>query len=463
MKIKKSFIAMGMLAFAAFPLAATAQDSGERYTPRGEQANTVLTQSEIDDLIAQARASGVAVSDEAEVRYVGGSEEAVETVTCCGNTEEQIEERAETQETETYFDAVTSREITQPIQRTLIQPIERRIAVGRSETVTEDMRYEENTLDVRIEREETPVVAITNIPQETTETREEVTETFYDVIGTREVIQPVERTTVVPIQRRIMRPRVETVTNEPRYETRTADIQIETQSVPEVTETIVEQVTEETREEYTEVDVEYVAERNVIQPLTRTTIQPVERQILRGTTETVTAETQYVEERLPVQVNTEPAPEIIENITEAISERTVFEVEDVYVDRVTRNVIQPVIITTIQPIERRILRAQAESITAPVQYEEQTLPGRIEEAVIPETVVNYIEEVTEETREEVTETYFEAVTQRDVIQPIVRTLIQPIEIRRPSVQTETVTAPTRYETVRATLVVLNIGNGCNCD
>ena len=163
------------------------------------------------------------------------------------------------------------------------------------------------------------------------------------------------------------------------------------------------------------------------------------------------------------QVNTEPAPEVVENVTEAISVRTVFEVEDVYVDRVTRNVIQPVIITTIQPIERRILRAQAETITAPVQYEEQTLPGRIEEAVIPETIVNYIEQVTEETRKELTETYFEAVTQRDVIQPIVRTLIQPIEIRRPNIQTETVTAPTRYETVRATLVVLNIGNGCNCD
>jgi hypothetical protein len=197
--------------------------------------------------------------------------------------------------------------------------------------------------------------------------------------------------------------------------------------------------------------------------MTRTTIQPVERQILQGTTETSTAETQYYEERLPVQVNTEPAPAVTENIQPQISERTVFEVEDVYIDQITRNIIQPVVITTVQPIERRLVRAQSETVTAPVQYEEQRLPGRVEDAIIPETVVNYIPQVTEETREEYSESTFQAVTQRDVIQPIVRTLIQPVEIRRPRVQTETVTAPTRYETVRASMVVLNVGGGCDCN
>ena len=133
-----------------------------------------------------------------------------------------------------------------------------------------------------------------------------------------------------------------------------------------------------------------------------------------------------------------------------------------YIDQVTTNVIQPVVITTIQPIERQVLQASKETVTAPTQYEEQRLPLRIEDAVIPETVTNYIPQITEQSREEYSETYFEAITERDVIQPIVRTLIQPVEIRRPRVTTERVTAPTRYETVRASLVVLNIGGGCTC-
>jgi hypothetical protein len=463
MKIKKSFMAVSVLAVSAFPLAAIAQDSGERYSPRGEQANRVLSQSEIDDLIAQARNSGVSVNGQADVRYVGGSDAAVETVQCCENVEERVEERSEVKETESFFDAVTSREIIQPIQRTLIQPVERRVPQGRNETVTEDMRFEENRLPVRIERDPVPQVVVNNIPQETTETREEVTETFYDVVGRREIIQPVERTTVVPVQRRITRNRVETVTAEPRFEQRSAPVQVQADAVPQVSESVIPQVTEVVQEEYTETPVPFVSQRDILQPMTRTTIQPVERQILQGTTETSTAETQYYEERLPVQVNTEPAPAVTENIQPQISERTVFEVEDVYIDQITRNIIQPVVITTVQPIERRLVRAQSETVTAPVQYEEQRLPGRVEDAIIPETVVNYIPQVTEETREEYSESTFQAVTQRDVIQPIVRTLIQPVEIRRPRVQTETVTAPTRYETVRASMVVLNVGGGCDCN
>ena len=192
-------------------------------------------------------------------------------------------------------------------------------------------------------------------------------------------------------------------------------------------------------------------------------IQPVERQILQGRTETVTADTQYVEERLPVRVETQPAPAVEEVFIPQVSERTVFEVEDVYIDQITRNIIQPVVITTVQPIEKRLVNGRTETVTAPVQYEEERLPGIVETDPTPETVVNYIPQVQTDNREEYTETYFEAVTQRDVIQPIVRTLVQPVEIRRPRIQTETVTAPVRYETVRASLVVLNLGGGCNCN
>ena len=461
MKIKANLMAVSVLAAAAFPLAMNAQES-ERYNPRGDAASTVLSQSEIDDLIAQARNSGVNVSGAADVRYVGGSDTAVETVQCCENVQEQVEERTEVQESEVAVPAVTERDVIQPIQRTLIQPVERRVPQGTKETVTEDMKYEENRLPVRVERDAVPAVTETVIPQETTQTREEVTESTYDVIGHREIIQPVERTVVVPVQRRITRPRIETVTNETRYETRTAPVQVQTVAVPQVTETVIPQVTEETREEVTEVPVPYVAERDVIQPMTRTTIQPVEHQILKGTKETVTADTQYTEERLPVRVETQPAPAVTENTTEQVTERTVLEVSDVYIDQVTRNVIQPVVITTIQPIERQVLQAQKETVTNPVQYEEQRLPVRVEDAMIPDTQVNYIPQVTEQSREEHSESYFEAVTQRDIIQPIVRTLIQPVEIRRPNVTTETVTAPTRYETVRASLVVLNIGGDCVC-
>ncbi|MEZ5946083.1 MAG: hypothetical protein R3C13_05735 [Hyphomonas sp.] len=459
MKIKASLMAMSVLAVAALPLASNAQ---ERYNPRGEAASNVLSQSEIDDLIAQARNSGVAISGASDVRYVGANPNAVETVQCCENVEERVEERTEYQETEVAVPAVTARDVIQPVQRTLIQPIERRVLQPTSETVTEDMRYEENRLPVRIERDPVPAVVENTIPQETTETREEVTESTYDVLGHREIIQPVERTVVVPVQRRITRPRVETVTAETRYETRKAPVQVQAAAIPAVAETMIPQVTEETRQEITEVAVPYVATRDVIQPVTRTAIQPVERQILRGTTETVTAATQYVEERLPVRVETQPAPAVTENTTEQLTERTVLEVEDVYIDQVTRNVIQPVVITTIQPIERQVIAAQKETVTNPVQYEEQRLAGIVEDVMVPETQVNYVAQVTEESREEYSESYFEAVTQRDIIQPIVRTLIQPVEIRRPRVTTETVTAPTRYETVRASLVVLNIGGSCVC-
>ena len=145
-----------------------------------------------------------------------------------------------------------------------------------------------------------------------------------------------------------------------------------------------------------------------------------------------------------------------------MSERTVLEVEDVYIDNVTGNIIQPVVVTTIQPVVNEVLSGRTETETRATRYETETLAGKVESVRVPDTVVNYIPQVTEEYQEERSETYFEAVTQRDIYQPVVRTIIQPIEVRKMNAKTETVTNPTRYETVRASLVVLNIGDSCNC-
>ena len=451
MKKAKTLLVAGLVAAAMMPQTALAQ--GDR----------VLSQSEINDLLNQARNNGYAVNpSDVDVQYVGGSQTAVSSEVCCENIDEQVVQNTEVQETTTYFDAVTSRTIIQPVERTLVQPIERRIVRARTETITEDTRFEEERLPVRVEQEPVPQVVENVIPQETTQTREEVTESFYDAVVSRDIIQPVVRTTVIPVQRRITRPRTETVTNETRFETVTAPMRVEADPVPAAAETVEQQVQTITRDEITETFVDAVAQRDIIQPVVRTIVQPVEIRRLRPQTETVTSETQFVEERLPVRVETEPAPAVVENLIPQISERTVLEVEDVYTDQITRNIIQPVVITTIQPVERRLLRAQSETITRDPIYQEERLAGRVEADPMPTTVDNFIPQVTTENREEVTETFFDAVTQRDIIQPIQRTLVQPVEIRRVRGQTETLTNDTQFETVRASLVVLNVGGPCNC-
>lgn len=457
MNIAKKLL-IGALAVSALPIMAA---QAQQYTPSGQmQSDRPLTSQELNDLIARSRSQGVQTGDY-DVSYLGGSR-VVDTVECCENVQEQVTEQLDVQETTTYVDAVTEREIIQPVQRTMIQPIERRIVQGRTETVTDPVQYQEERLPVMVQQDPVPQVRENIIPQQTTETREEVIETYYDAVTQRDVIQPIERVTVVPVERRIMRPRVETVTADTRYETITAPLQVEAEPMPQVREYVTEQLTTDTRPEYTETYVDVVTQRDVIQPVERTIVQPIERRILRGTTETVTAPVQYREERLPVRVETEPAPQMIENVIPQITERTVFEVSDVYVDQVTRNVIQPVVVTTVQPIEYRRINGRKETVTNPVRYEEEYLPGRVEADPIPETVVNYIPQVNTQTREEVIETYFDAVTQRDVIQPIVTTMIQPVEYRRVRGRTETVTAPVQYETVRGASIVINVGTGCAC-
>ena len=268
--------------------------------------------------------------------------------------------------------------------------MKRRIVRARTETITEDTRFEEERLPVRVEQDPVPAPIDNVIPQETTETREEVTETFYDAVTQRDIIQPIVRTTVIPVQRRITRPRTETITNETRFETRTAPVRVESDPVPAAAESVEEQVQTVTRDEITETFVDAVAQRDIIQPVVRTIVQPVEIRRLRPQTETLTNETQFVEERLPVRVETEAAPAAVENLIPQISERTVLEVEDVYTDQITRNIIQPVVITTIQPVERRLLRAQSETITRDPIFQEERLAGVVEADPIPQTVENFI-------------------------------------------------------------------------
>ncbi|MEL6661809.1 MAG: hypothetical protein AAFR33_02310 [Pseudomonadota bacterium] len=452
MKIVGKGVLVGAVLALALPLTANAQ-SAER----------ALSEAEIQDLLERSRAAGVMVSrDTAEFNYLGGSQEAVETQVCCEPVQEQVSTERREEVTEEFFDALTSRTVIQPLERTIVQPIERQMLQGRVEDVTEPTRFEEEILPVIVQEDPVPAVIENVIPQERTETREEVTEEFYDVVVQRDVIQPIERVTVVPVQRRIVRPRTETVTAPTRYEENILPTIVEEDPVPALQENFQPQVTENRVEEVTERVIDYVSERNVYQPLERTIIQPIERRILRPTTETITRDTIFEEEILPTRIDEEAAPAMVENVIEQVTERTVYEVEDVYIDQITRNVIQPVVVTNVQPITRRILRPQSETITQDTRFETETLPVIVEAVTVPETVVNYIPQVTENRREDVTETTFEAVTQRDIYQPIVRTMVQPVTVRRVRPQVETVTNPVRVETNRAQQIIINIGTGCNC-
>ncbi len=472
MTILKSLVAVSALAVISLPMSAAAQDmlswegqaTDQPYTaPMGADGRT-LTEDEIQQLIERSRAAGLDVSrDQADVQYLGGDDAPIETQVCCEPVQEEVTTETREEVMETYFDAITQREIIQPVERTIVQPIERQVLQPRTETVTETVRYEEDRLPVIVEEDPVPQVVETVTVDETVQTREDVTETYYDAIDRRDIIQPVERTVIVPVQRRIVRPRTETVTADTRYETNTLPTIVEEDPVPAVSETYIPQVTENRVEEVSEVFIDAVTQRDVYQPVERTIIQPIERRILQPRTETITRDTVYEEERLPVRVETDPAPQVTETVIEDVTERVVYEVQDVYIDQITRNVIQPVVVTNIQPIERRRLRGETETITEATRFEEERLPVIVEEAMIPETVVNYIPQVTENRVEEVSETYFEAVTRREIIQPVVRTVIQPVEIRRVRTQSETITQPVRYETQRAAPITINIGTAaCAC-
>jgi hypothetical protein len=465
MKVANGLMIAGMLAMTAIPAWAGNDGGvgGVDYTSMSGDAR-VLTEQEILDLLARSGSASAQVDpSNVDVQYLGAaSNTAVSTELCCENINEVVTEKTETEETTTFVDAVTEREIIQPVERTLIQPVEREVINGRTETVTEATRYEEEVLPVIVQEDEIPTVVQNTIPQESFETREEVSESVRDVVARRDVIQPVVRTTVVPVERRIDRAQIVEETAPVQYETRRAPLQVISAPIPGVNEYTTEQVSEVVTEEYSDRVIDVVTQRDVIQPVERTIVQPIERRILQGRTETVTAPVQYREEYLQGRVEEGARPQIQENVIPQYVDKTVLEISDVYVDRVTRNVTQPVMITTVQPIERQQIRPRKETATAATRYETDYLPGRVIPAQVPQTRVNYIPQVNEVRREDYSETYFQAVTQRDVIQPIVTTRIQPVEYIRYNGVTETVTAPTQYETIRANQVVLNVGGGCLC-
>ena len=191
MKLSKKLM-VGVVALAALPFAAHAdgemgtwdnQAVGERYSSSGSSTDEkVLTDAQVREIIQRSGTSGAA-----DVRYLGGDQRAVDSVLCCENVEEQVTERTEVEETTTYFDAVTRREIVQPVERTLIQPIERRIVRGTTEEVVEDTRYEEQRLPVKVEQQPVPQVQETVREDVTEEYVEEATETYYDVVTRREI------------------------------------------------------------------------------------------------------------------------------------------------------------------------------------------------------------------------------------------------------------------------------------
>ncbi|MFC6198085.1 hypothetical protein [Ponticaulis profundi] len=464
MKYAKGLMIAGMVAMTAIPAWAgnDGGTGGVDYQAMSGDAR-VLTEQEILDLLARTgKASEINASD-VDVQYLGAeSDIAVDSEICCENINEVVTEETQVEETTTYVDAVTEREIIQPIERTLIQPVERRLIEGRTETVTEPTQYEEEVLPLIVEEDDVPPVVENIIEQETVETREDVTETYIDAVTEREVIQPIVRTTVVPVQRRIDRPQLVEETAPTRYETINAPKQVIAADIPPVNEYVTERVSETVQEDITETYVDVVTQRDVIQPVERTVVQPIERRILRGTTETITAPTQYREEVLPTVVREAAAPRVVETVTPQYVDKTVLEVSDVYVDRVTRNITQPVLITTVQPVERQLINPRSETITAPVKYETEYLPARVDAQPIPETQVNYIPRVNVVNREDYRESYFEAVTRRDIIQPVVRTRVQPVTVERINGVKETITAPVQYETVRADMVVVNVGGGCVC-
>ncbi|MAI90987.1 hypothetical protein [Ponticaulis sp.] len=465
MKLANGLMIAGTLAMTAIPAWAGNDGGvgGVDYTAMSGEAR-VLSEQEILDLLARSGEASAQINpNDVDIQYMGAeSEIAISSELCCENVNEVVTERTQVEETETYIDAVTDREIIQPVERTLIQPVTRQVIQGRTETVTEATRYEEEVLPVIVDEDTVPAVTEEFIPQVTYQTREEVTERYEDAVAQRDIIQPIVRTTVVPVQRRIDRPVVVNETAPAQFETRTAPVQVIPAPPPVVNEYTTMDVTEIVREDVTDEYIDVVTQRDVIQPIERTIVQPIERRILRAQTETVTAPVQYNEEILPGQVEYDARPQVRENVIPQYTDRTVVEVEDVYVDRVTRNITQPVEVTVIQPVQRQVIRGRSETVTAATRYETQTLPGRVIEANIPQTRVNYIPQVNEVAVQDVRETYFNAVTHREVIQPVVTTRVQPIQVVRYNPVTETVTAPVQYETIRANQVVLNVGGGCVC-
>ena len=161
MKVANGLMIAGMLAMTAIPAWAGNDGGvgGVDYTSMSGDAR-VLTEQEILDLLARSGSASAQVDpSNVDVQYLGAqSDTAVATEMCCENINEVVTEKTETQETTTFIDAVNEREIIQPVERTLIQPVEREVINGRTETVTEATRYEEEVLPVIVQEDEVPSV-----------------------------------------------------------------------------------------------------------------------------------------------------------------------------------------------------------------------------------------------------------------------------------------------------------------
>ena len=146
MKLANGLMIAGTLAMTAIPAWAGNDGGvgGVDYTAMSGEAR-VLSEQEILDLLARSGEASAQINpNDVDIQYMGAeSEIAISSELCCENVNEVVTERTQVEETETYIDAVTDREIIQPVERTLIQPVTRQVIQGRTETVTEATRYEE--------------------------------------------------------------------------------------------------------------------------------------------------------------------------------------------------------------------------------------------------------------------------------------------------------------------------------
>jgi hypothetical protein len=464
MKIANGLVIAGMLAMTAIP-AWAGNDGGKGgvdYSAVSGNAR-VLTDQEIRDLLARSGEAAKLNAGDVDVKYLGAmSDAAIASELCCENINEVVTEERKVEETTIPVDKVTEREIIQPIEINRIQPVLKEVINPQTEEIVEDVKREQVVLQPIIDKDPVPQLKENIIVQEQIVDKVDRAERVEEVIAEREIIQPIVRTTIVPVQRRIDRPVIVEDTLDVRYETRRAPTKVIPAPAPQVNVYTTEDVTVVDSEEYSEKRVDVVTKRNVYQPIERTIVQPIERQILQPQTKQIQADTQYKQEVLPGRVEYGPRPQLSENVVEQYVDKTILEVSDVYVDRVTKNVTQPVRITTIEPVQREVIRPRKETIQSDVQYRTERLPVRVIPAQPVQPVINYIEQVTEKQVEDYRESYYQAVTQHDIIQPVVTTRVQPVEYVRYQGVTEVIERPVRYETVRADTVILNVGVGCIC-
>jgi len=464
MKIANGLVIAGMLAMTAIP-AWAGNDGGKGgvdYTKKKGEAR-VLTEQEIRDLLARSGDAAKINASDVDVNYLGAkSDKAVQTELCCENVNEVVTTEKKIEETTVPVDRVTKRDIIQPVEITKVQPVIKEVINPKTQEVTQPVKKEQVVLQPIINKDKLPKLQENVTVQEKIVDQVKRTEVVEDVVARRDIIQPIERTTIIPVQRRIDRPVIQEETRQIRHETRKAPVQLIPAPTPEVVVNTIEKVNVVKKQEYSEKPVDVVTKRNVYQPIERTIVQPIERQILQPQTKQITAETEYKQVILPGKTEYGPRPNVVDNVIEKYVDKTILEVTDVYVDRVTKNVTQPVHITTIQPVQRQVIRPRTETVQANTKYLTETLPTKVIPVQRPQPLVEYIPQVTEKKVEDYRESYYQAVTRHEITQPVVTTRIQPIQYVRYNPVTEVVEMPVKQQVIKADMVVLNVGAGCVC-